>query len=390
MTRLVRQTPILLVAALVAAAGCERVKSANPLSPTVAGPMAGVAISAPIPVSPSNNTTIRDNDQPISMLIHNPESNSQRPIVMRLQIAVDGAFSTVIYTRDGLTPAAGGETRFVMSDRLQHGRGYYWRVKADDGANSSEWSSHAQFMVLSPVILGVPEPISPVGNVRVDTGTPEFRAANGQSSGPHGNLIYQFNISDTQTFATIFSNAEVSENPGGHTTFVSPPLPHADRQFFWRVRIYSGEAVGSWSRTESFRSMPAPPPPPGPGPGPGPGPIGGDWQSCSSFVNDKPRLVQCVHAVIQPGGSATRAFEVTKRVAWLLRGEGGGLLIKNGGENIISWQGYSFSIGRICFPNGQIFKVLTDVGEGGTNGPGWDDNGFVDPGLYVPAINPGG
>ena len=53
-----------------------------------------------------------------------------------------------------------------------------------------------------------------------------------------------------------------------------------------------------------------------------------------------------------------------------------GLLIKNGGENIVGWQGYSFAAARICYPDGHIFKVLTDVPS--TNGPSWQDNGFVD------------
>jgi len=78
---------------------------------------------------------------------------------------------------------------------------------------------------------------------------------------------------------------------------------------------------------------------------------------------------------------------VTKRVAWLLRGQGAGLLIKNGGENIVSWQGMSFAAARICYPDGHIYKVLSDVPT--TNGPSWQDNGFVDRSLYVPAINPG-
>jgi hypothetical protein len=80
------------------------------------------------------------------------------------------------------------------------------------------------------------------------------------------------------------------------------------------------------------------------------------------------------------------AFDVTKRVAWALRGEGGGLLIKNAGDNIVPWQGYSFSAGRVCYPDGHIFKVLSDVPT--TNGPIWLDNGFVDRSLYVAAIDP--
>ena len=104
-------------------------------------------------------------------------------------------------------------------------------------------------------------------------------------------------------------------------------------------------------------------------------------------MNDREALVECIHATIKPRNEH-EAFEVTKRVAWALRGQGGGLLIKNGGENIVSWQGYSFSAGRVCFPDGHIYKVITDVGPGGANGPQWADNDFVDRSLYVPAIDP--
>ena len=76
----------------------------------------------------------------------------------------------------------------------------------------------------------------------------------------------------------------------------------------------------------------------------------------------------------------------SKRVAWLLRGQGAGLLIKNSGENIVAWKGYSFSAARICYPDGHIYKLLTDVPT--TNGPTWSDNDFVDRSLYVPAIDP--
>ena len=79
---------------------------------------------------------------------------------------------------------------------------------------------------------------------------------------------------------------------------------------------------------------------------------------------------------------------MTKRVAWALRGEGAGLLIKEGGENIVPWQGRSFSASRICYPDGHIYKVIGDAGPGGANAPGWSDNGFVEKKFYVPAIDP--
>ena len=102
-------------------------------------------------------------------------------------------------------------------------------------------------------------------------------------------------------------------------------------------------------------------------------------------MTDHYGFVLCIHDHINPTDTES-AFEVTKRVAWALRSEGAGLLIKNEGGNVVSWQGYNFSAGRICYPDGSVIKVVTDVGPGGQNGASWTDNGSVDPSLYVPAI----
>jgi len=59
-----------------------------------------------------------------------------------------------------------------------------------------------------------------------------------------------------------------------------------------------------------------------------------------------------------------------------------GLLRKDGGENIADYKGTSVSVSRICFLDGNIYKCLTDVPT--TNGPSWQDNGFVNTNLYVP------
>ena len=77
------------------------------------------------------------------------------------------------------------------------------------------------------------------------------------------------------------------------------------------------------------------------------------------------------------------AFEVTKRIAWLLCGEGGGLWIKNGGENIVSWKGCNFAAARICYPDGHYYRcvrVRHERTELVTI--------LVDRSPYVPAIDP--
>ena len=116
----------------------------------------------------------------------------------------------------------------------------------------------------------------------------------------------------------------------------------------------------------------------------------GDWEaSCQGKTGFT--LSACVWNFVHPYDSMT-AFEVTKRVAWLLRSQGGGLLVKGGGENIVPWIGQSFSASRICFSDGHIFKVISDAGPGGANTPAYGDNDFLLPAdipiLYVPAIDP--
>lgn len=110
------------------------------------------------------------------------------------------------------------------------------------------------------------------------------------------------------------------------------------------------------------------------------------WEACYPGAEAGSPLVQCVIDSVHPEHTVEGAFEVVKRVAWLLRGQGCGLLLKPGGENIVSWKGRSFSASRVCFPDGHIYKILTDVP--GTNGAGWTDNDFVDRSLYAPALDP--
>jgi hypothetical protein len=97
--------------------------------------------------------------------------------------------------------------------------------------------------------------------------------------------------------------------------------------------------------------------------------------------------VDCIHGHIRPTDEHG-AFEVTKRVAWGLRDSGAGLLQKSTGENVVWWRGYGFAAARIMYPDGHIFKVLSDVGPGGANAPSWQDEGWVDASRYLPAINP--
>jgi hypothetical protein len=367
---------------------CEVVKSKTPTSPTVAGPIAGVSITAPAPISPANGTEVLNTDT-VKLVFGNATSNSERQFWYVVELATDVGFNTKLYTNPRVAPAGGGQTTVVVESRLGAAATYYWRVKADDGANASDFSPVAHFDVVVPVVVGAPTPASPVNGAAVSSGTPELIVSNGRVEGRAGEVQYKFEVALDQAFSHVVSVAIVPRSSGSTTTHPSAPLP-GGVTLFWRVTATNG-TLASTSVVQSFRTPAAPGGGGGSGGGGGGGggggPINGDWRTCGSTPGRD--LVACVHAAVKPAHTQQGAFEVTKRVAWLLRGGGAGLLLKPGGENIVQWKGRWFSAGRIVYPNGHLFKLLSDIPT--TNGPSWQDEG-VDRELisrYVPAIDPG-
>lgn len=373
----------ILFAASVMAAGCEVSKSSNPLSPSVAGPIAGVVISKPNLLEPGQDWQIFMRDQPIKLLFQNSHTNGQRPITYTIEIAADAAFTSVIFKRTGVQGSGGDTTSLQLPDTLATGRKYWWHVRAEDGANSSDYSDAKSFFAVTPVSLGPPTAKTPSGTL--DTTTPEFKIQGGSQSGPIAHIVYTVQVANDQAFTSIAA-LFLPDETLPETTVAQNYQFLNNHTYYWRVQAKDtgdSQAVSPWSNTQVFTTAVAPPPPSGGGGGGG----DGKWQNCGSTPGEA--LVGCVRSSVNPGGSGDLAFEVTKRVAWLLRGQSAGLLIKIGGENTTPWMGYSFSISRICYPDGHIYKVVSDAGPGGANGVSWADNGYVDPSLYVAAINPG-
>jgi hypothetical protein len=291
--RQLSRVAILSLAGAVMAAGCEHVKSDNPLAPTVAGPQAGIKIEPPGIVQPSAGRALKDSEQPLKIVISNAQSNSPRPFTMSFEIAADTQFSNILFTRTGIAPSTDGSpVQITLPNKLPAGRTYFWHLKADDGANTSGWSAPAYFQILDPIVIAKPTPLFPTENVRVTSTTPEFRVRTNGSSGPHGPLSVNFQISESPTFGSLFANAWVDMNGAGDTVYTVPPLPGPNRQLFWRTRLSDGENTGDWSVTESFQS-PLATPSPGPGPTPIPG-GGGPPSTCAS--NHGPTVVACIEA----------------------------------------------------------------------------------------------
>jgi hypothetical protein len=92
-------------------------------------------------------------------------------------------------------------------------------------------------------------------------------------------------------------------------------------------------------------------------------------------------LVQQLHAAQPPEKTIEGCFAfVLRLLARLPRDEQAGLLRKDAGANIVFYKGITVSAGRICYPNGDIVKVLTDIPT--TLDPSWQTD-VVSPALYV-------
>jgi hypothetical protein len=274
---------IAVPASLLAFAACGAEKSSNPLSPSIAGPIAGVEITTPVQLEPPAGTRFRESQQPIRLTVSNAISSGVRPLYYMFEVATDSTFQTKMYARSQVPPGEGGRTG-VQIDRLELGRTYYWRARAEDGANSSAFVT-SQFELLPRAQLGPPPLLSPINNERTATRRPVLIVGSSERNAAVGPVRYEIQVAADEPFSQLIAADILDETPGGTGFGLAADLA-GDRQYFWRARATDGEATSSWSPTQGFRT------PGGGGGGPGPGPLPGDGGSCASTSG--PFIVGCI------------------------------------------------------------------------------------------------
>ena len=254
------------LAAVCSIIACATSKSSNPLSPTVAGPLPGVNITAPKPVDPTAGARIAVDKQPLTLVVENATTSGVRPLSYAFEVATDVDFNTKVFIRDSLTPGEGGRTSLRLPDALATGRSYYWHSRAEDGANTGPYSPAANFNVFTPIVIGPPVPVSPINNVKTDNNHPTFQFNNAPRSGPVGAIGYVIELADTDSFANKLAVWTVGEQPN-QTALPSPQELAPSKQYFWHVRAYDPTTVGPFSETQVFQTpapiIIAPPPTPG-------------------------------------------------------------------------------------------------------------------------------
>jgi len=357
MTRRPSKFQAFLPALLGTLVACQAQKSENPLSPSVAGPIPGVEITAPHLVEPSQGFKFKENQQPIRLVIDNSVTNGVRTVTYIFEVASDAGFTNKVFARSGVPQGANGRTT-VQIDALELGRPYFWRAKADDGANSSTYAT-AGFEVLPRAVFTPPTASSPVNNSPVDSRRPTLRINNSAHNSAVGPVTYFFMVAKDQAFTQIAATGVLPE--GGVTQWtVDRDLDYAVTHF-WRVRGTDGELTTDWSPTATFRTPNAPTPTGGGG-----GNNGGPCNNPDPF-----KIVECERAKYGHM-SHGQMLEFAKATVRSLNRNGisgapFGILRKSGGTNC---GGYSCDV--ICSGNGngqRQWDILGDIE--GDQWPAW-------------------
>lgn len=252
-----------------ALAACEQVKSSNPLSPDIAGPIAGVNISVPQLMTPAQGAQIALG-QPVSVVVQNATSTGVRPLSYVFDLGADAAFQTILFTKSGITPGGSGQTTFTVTVNLPPGA-YYWRVHALDGANTGAYAT-SNFTVYIPVIIQAPMPASPANGSTVTSASATLVVTDSARSGPAGPISYAFQLATDPNVTNVVATGQVAET-SGQTSFAVSNLSAAT-SYYWRVQAMDPSHSSAYSVTTSFVTPAAAPTPPS---SQGPVQVNGVW-----------------------------------------------------------------------------------------------------------------
>ena len=269
---------------LLALAACEAKKSSNPLSPSVAGPIAGVNITQPKLLEPAQGFKFKESQQPIKLLIENASTNGVRTLTYAFEVSNDADFANKVYARAGVPQGEGGQTSVII-ERLELGRSYYWRARAEDGANTSTFAT-ASFELLPKAFLNPPPQRSPLAGVATTSRRPALTVGRADRNDAIGYVRYEFHVATNPAFTGAIGG-QVFDDTGLDTSWVPTVDLTANTMHYWRVRATDGETTSSWSPVESFRT-----PSGAPSPGPTPGPVPGGGGSCASSNGEA--IVRCI------------------------------------------------------------------------------------------------
>lgn len=148
--------------------------------------------------------------------------------------------------REYLEPIADTEVQdglnVELHEKLDYNQQYFWRVRAKNSTNRSEWSDVRSFITVAEA-PGVVFPAADASQVSIAPLLEWYSAYN---------TTFRVQLSQSDDFS-----APVIDKLTDDTSIQMTGLEE-DEQYFWRVRVESERTKSDWNEISAFRTRPAP------------------------------------------------------------------------------------------------------------------------------------
>ncbi|MCC7416402.1 MAG: hypothetical protein IT176_04610 [Acidobacteria bacterium] len=250
-----------VLAAVVFTAACSKSAPMRPSEAAAGGAAAAsadarasVTITAPQLVSPAAGARLAFAQQPLTLTIKNAVATSARARTYTFQVATDGDFKNIAYSKEGVAEGESGQTSLVI-DKLAGDRDYFWRALAVSGSSEGPFAPARLFNVGPEVVLQAPVPISPADGGQLGQGS--LVTGNASRTGPAGPITYKFEVSSSSGFGSTVFSRTVAEGIGQTSAIMDVKLTTGNI-YYWRVQAIdaTNNITGPFSVTRSFKYVP--------------------------------------------------------------------------------------------------------------------------------------
>ncbi len=249
-----RSLALCLFAAAAVASGCASPSPSQPTdsaAATATGQSSTASIVAPRPLAPANNATVRNADQPLTLVAQNAIVTGGAAVTYAFEVASDAAFANRVQAFDNVAGGAGGQTSQRL-DALAPARDYWWHVRASSGGTTGVFGPAFKLSVGPAITISTPSPIAPLNGTTTPL-RPALRVANVTRTGPAGVITYKFDVSTSATFGSMLVTATVAEGIN-ETGFIPAANLPVDTVLFWRASALdvANGVTSAFSAAQSF------------------------------------------------------------------------------------------------------------------------------------------
>jgi phosphodiesterase/alkaline phosphatase D-like protein len=208
-----------------------------PTTPTLASPSNSGIVTALTPTLTANNSSDADGDN----------------LTYTYQVSSNSGFTAIVAQSSSVAEGGGGTTSWIVSSNLTNGNTYYWRVRASDGQDYSNYSSSRTFTVNTPNNApSTPTLATPSNGGNVSTLIPTL-TTNNSSDADGDNLTYTYQVSSNSGFTAIVAqSSSVVEGGGGVTSWIVSSSLTNGNTYYWRVRASDSQAYSNYSSYRTF------------------------------------------------------------------------------------------------------------------------------------------